>query len=106
MLFCFSCYVITIFTNIFRGQDLSESESEFSEDGDNRDMESISLHMKGHNIHSVDFSSEAFRALPVEIQHEILLELRDTRKQSSWNRIHQMPQVNSSYHGTNNSITL
>ena len=49
--------------------------------------------MKGHNIHSVDVTSEAFLALPTTIQHEILLELRDTRKQSSWNKIHQMPQV-------------
>jgi len=69
------------------------SESDFEDDA-NGNLDSISFHMKGHNIHSVDVKSEAFLALPTEIQHEILLELRDTRKQSSWNRIHQMPQVN------------
>jgi hypothetical protein len=68
------------------------SESDYEDDA-NGNMDTISLHMKGHNIHSVDVTSEAFRALPTEIQHEILLELRDTRKQSSWNKIDQMPQV-------------
>jgi hypothetical protein len=68
------------------------SESDFDDDA-NGNLGAISLHMKGHNIHSVDVTSEAFLALPTEIQHEILLELRDTRKQSSWNSIHQMPQV-------------
>jgi hypothetical protein len=53
--------------------------------------------MKGHNIHSVDVTSDAFRALPTNIQHEILLELKDTRKQSSWSRLHQMPQVCNIY---------
>lgn len=68
----------------------SDDESDMPGYGD---MESVFLLMKGHNIHSVDFSSETFLALPAEVQHEILLELRNTRKQSSWNRIHQMPQV-------------
>lgn len=77
----------------FSEDDVSGSDEDSDEFEDNRDFESVAFHIKGHNIHSVDFSSEAFRALPVETQHEILLELRDTRKQSSWNRIHQMPQV-------------
>ena len=71
-----------------------ESDSDSSdEDESYADAESISTHMKGHNIHSVDVTSDAFRALPANIQHEILLELKDTRKQSSWNRLHQMPKV-------------
>lgn len=72
----------------------TDSEFETYEDDVNGDLESVLLHMNGHNIHSVDVTSEAFLALPTEIQHEILLELRDTRKQSSWNKIHEMPQVN------------
>ncbi len=69
----------------------SESDSDSTEEESYADT--ISTHMKGHNIHSVDVTSDAFRALPTNIQHEILLELKDTRKQSSWSRLHQMPQV-------------
>ena len=69
-----------------------DSDSEDS-NMDDEDMGNVFTHLKGHNIHTVDFTGEAFRALPVETQHEILLELRDTRKQSSWNKLHQMPQV-------------
>ncbi|XP_046457764.1 DNA excision repair protein ERCC-5-like isoform X2 [Daphnia pulex] len=76
----------------------NSSESDFDDDA-NGNLGAISLHMKGHNIHSVDVTSEAFLALPTEIQHEILLELRDTRKQSSWNRIHQMPQEADDFSG-------
>ncbi|KAI9555792.1 hypothetical protein GHT06_018308 [Daphnia sinensis] len=76
-----------------------DSDFETSEDDVTGDMESVSFHMKGHNIHSVDVTSEAFRALPTEIQHEILLELRDTRKQSSWNKLDQMPQEADDFSG-------
>ncbi|XP_059352206.1 DNA excision repair protein ERCC-5-like [Daphnia carinata] len=76
-----------------------DSDFETYEDDVAGDLESVSFHMKGHNIHSVDVTSEAFRALPTEIQHEILLELRDTRKQSSWNKLHQMPQEADDFSG-------
>jgi len=64
-----------------------------SSDEDYGDADVVSTQLKGHTIHSVDFSSETFRCLPTEVQHEILLQLKDTRKQNSWGRIHEMPQV-------------
>lgn len=70
-----------------------ESESGSSDEDFEDNEATISSQLRGHNIHSVDFSSEAFRSLPAEVQHEILLELKDTRKQNSWNRVHQMPKV-------------
>ncbi|KZS15801.1 DNA repair complementing XP-G cells-like protein [Daphnia magna] len=76
-----------------------DSDFETYENDVTGDLESVLFHMKGHNIHSVDVTSEAFRALPTEIQHEILLELRDTRKQSSWNKLHQMPQEADDFSG-------
>lgn len=87
---------------IFR-ETSEDSDFETYENDVTGDLESVLFHMKGHNIHSIDVTSEAFRALPTEIQHEILLELRDTRKQSSWNKLHQMPQVN---HFTQNNLNI
>ena len=68
----------------------SES-SDSDEDFEGADV--VSSQLVGHTIHSVDFASETFRCLPVEVQHEILLQLKDTRKQNSWSHVHQMPQV-------------
>ena len=80
---------------IFFAREISESGDESSSDLEGEtDQDFISFQIRGKNLHNFDFSNEAFRALPVEVQHEILLELRDTRKQSSWNRMDQMPQVN------------
>ena len=73
--------------------DHEESDEGDSSEDDYIDSGSIATHLKGHNIHSVDVTSKDFLALPTDVQHEILLELKDTRKQSSWNRINQMPQV-------------
>jgi len=68
-------------------------ESSSSGDEDFEDADTVTSQLGGHNIHSLDFSSDAFRSLPTQVQHEILLELKDTRKQNSWSRIHEMPQV-------------
>jgi DNA excision repair protein ERCC-5 len=49
------------------------------------------------NIHDVDVTSEAFLALPATVRHEILLELKDSRKQNSWGRIHEMPKKSDDF---------
>ena len=79
----------------------SVEENENSESGvDSSDIEdAISTHVDGHNIHTVDFNSEAFRNLPPETQHEILLELKETRKQNSWNKLHEMPSEAQDFSG-------
>ena len=69
-----------------------ESDGEAEEYGKESEMMSESSQFQG-NIHDVDVMSEEFAALPSHIQHEVLLELKDTRKQSSWGRLHQMPKV-------------
>ncbi|XP_046401963.1 DNA excision repair protein ERCC-5 [Ischnura elegans] len=42
--------------------------------------------------HEVDLQSESFKALPVEVRHEILTDLKEARKESSWGRLHKMPK--------------
>ena len=51
------------------------------------------------DIHSMDVSSKEFRALPKELQYEVLSELIERRKQSSWNRMHEMPKSGGSFSG-------
>lgn len=45
------------------------------------------------NIHSVDVASSEFKALPADVRYDILTDLKETRKQNSWGRLHEMPQV-------------
>lgn len=45
------------------------------------------------NIHSVNIDTEEFKSLPADVRYDILTDLKDTRKQNSWGRIHEMPPV-------------
>ena len=45
------------------------------------------------NIHSVNVDSNDFKSLPADVRYDILTDLKETRKQNSWGRIHEMPQV-------------
>lgn len=56
-------------------------------------IESFCDFQLGKDVHSIDITSQQFKSLPPEIRHEILSELQETRKQSSWGRIHEMPEV-------------
>ncbi len=72
--------------NVENNSSAVETETEESDFEDE-----ISIHTQNQNIHTVDFTSEAFKNMPIEMQHDFLLELKETRKESSWNRIHEMP---------------
>lgn len=45
------------------------------------------------NIHNVDVTTSEFKTLPADVRYDILTDLRDTRKQNSWGRLHEMPEV-------------
>ena len=45
------------------------------------------------NIHNVDVTSNEFKALPADVRYDILTDLKETRKQNSWGRLYEMPQV-------------
>ena len=61
--------------------------------------EDLLRQMNVTTIHNMDVSSQSFLALPKEIQYEILSELNERRKQSSWGRMHEMPQTGSGFSG-------
>lgn len=44
------------------------------------------------NIMKVDVNSSLFKSLPPDKRHAILFEMKEARKQSSWGRLHEMPQ--------------
>ncbi|CAB0038158.1 unnamed protein product [Trichogramma brassicae] len=51
------------------------------------------------NIHSVDITTEDFRNLPADVRYDILTDLKETRKQSSWGRMHELPAGSDNYSG-------
>ncbi|KAJ8960720.1 hypothetical protein NQ318_020012 [Aromia moschata] len=71
---------------------LSSSEDDDSEDTD-------SSPTKHWDLHTIDMSSSHFRSLPVDVRHEILTDLKETRKQSSWGRLHEMPKQSDQFSG-------
>ncbi|OAD58361.1 hypothetical protein WN48_11323 [Eufriesea mexicana] len=51
------------------------------------------------NIHNVDVTSAEFKDLPADVRYEILTDLKETRKQSSWGRLHEMPEESNQFSG-------
>nr|XP_036212616.1 DNA repair protein complementing XP-G cells homolog [Bactrocera oleae] len=49
------------------------------------------------NIQAIDVRSEHFKSLPPEVRHEILVDIKDTRKQSSWGRLHELPSSSKEF---------
>lgn len=43
------------------------------------------------NIQAIDVRSKEFQQLPADVRHEILVDIKETRKQSSWGRLHELP---------------
>ena len=51
------------------------------------------------DIHAVDLGSSGFKTLTSSQKYEVLLELREKRKQSSWAKLGEMPQEARSFSG-------
>ncbi|KAK7068541.1 Xeroderma pigmentosum G I-region, partial [Halocaridina rubra] len=68
-----------------------------SEDSDEEDKKSVFKNYRLPNLHSFEFESKDFKALPLETQHDILSELQDTRKENSWDALNAMPQDSSCF---------
>jgi len=66
-------------------QDTSASASDSSFD------ESTARHAYNSSLQAIDVKSQHFRNLPADVRHEILTDIKETRKQSSWGRLHELP---------------
>lgn len=49
------------------------------------------------NLQAIDVKSDNFRKLPADIRHEILLDIKETRKQSSWGKLHELPSKGNDF---------
>ena len=49
------------------------------------------------NIHNVDVTSADFKALPADVRYDVLTDLKETRKQNSWGRLHEMPDESNEF---------
>lgn len=45
------------------------------------------------DINDIDINSEEFRCLPEEIQHEVITNIRESRKKPFWSRFKELPKV-------------
>lgn len=52
---------------------------------------------KNLDIHSIDMDSPNFRSLPADVRHDLLTEMKETRKQSSWGRLHELPSKSDDF---------
>uniref|UniRef100_A0A1B6EGL3 XPG N-terminal domain-containing protein n=1 Tax=Clastoptera arizonana TaxID=38151 RepID=A0A1B6EGL3_9HEMI len=53
--------------------------------------------MRYKDLHSIDVNSVEFKSLPADMRYDILTELKETRKQNSWGRVHEMPEELSDF---------
>ncbi|KAI4464459.1 dna repair protein complementing xp-g cells-related [Holotrichia oblita] len=73
-------------------------DNESDEDSSSSDEDHS--HLTRHwDLHTIDEKSAQFKSLPVNIRHEILSDLKETRKQSSWGRIHELPTQSDDFSG-------
>ncbi|XP_076638193.1 rad2 superfamily protein mus201 [Colletes latitarsis] len=80
----------------------SKTESNYSDDYDSDSSVGTSPRKQtkwAGNIHNVDVTSGEFKALPADVRYEILTDLKETRKQSSWGRLHEMPEETHEFSG-------
>ncbi|XP_047109336.1 DNA excision repair protein ERCC-5 homolog [Schistocerca piceifrons] len=87
---------------MFRLPELSENKEEEenrseAEDSVTSEEDESPSKRVPRDLHSVDVSSAQFKALPADVRHEILTDLRETRKQSSWGRLHEMPKESGDF---------
>lgn len=75
----------------------SEADSEMEDQeftsttSDSSFDESTARHSYNASLQAIDVRSQHFKNLPADVRHEILTDIKETRKQSSWGRLHELP---------------
>ncbi|KAH8282757.1 hypothetical protein KR054_009518 [Drosophila jambulina] len=70
-------------------QDLADTSA--SGTSDSSFDESNARHAYNSSLQAIDVKSSYFKNLPADVRHEILTDIKETRKQSSWGRLHELP---------------
>nr|XP_019535864.2 DNA repair protein complementing XP-G cells homolog [Aedes albopictus] len=66
------------------------SQTDLDESGSSWD-EKTSKSYYHLNLNAIDVTSVHFKNLPADVRHDILNDIKETRKQSSWGRLHELP---------------
>lgn len=83
-----------------QNESLSEEQLDDYEDYDSDTSVELSPRKQSKwkgNIHNVDVTSADFKALPADVRFDVLTDLKETRKQNSWGRLHEMPEVSQEF---------
>ncbi|SPP86244.1 DNA repair protein complementing XP-G cells homolog [Drosophila guanche] len=75
-------------------QDESDQDLDYtsaSATSDSSFDESTARHAYNSSLQAIDVRSQNFKNLPADVRHEILTDIKETRKQSSWGRLHELP---------------
>lgn len=75
----------------------NKSATSIATDEDNSFDEKNSGNLYNINIQSIDVNSKHFKGLPADVRHDILTDLKDMRKQSSWGRLHELPAQSNDF---------
>lgn len=75
---------------------LSSSEDEDTEETTDSTTTDSSP-TKQWDLHTIDTTSIYFKSLPLEVKHEILTDLKDTRKQNTWAKLHLFPKQSDDF---------
>lgn len=51
------------------------------------------------NLQTIDVTSKHFLSLPADVRHEILTDIKAMRKESSWGRLHELPEESHEFSG-------
>ncbi|XP_073987693.1 rad2 superfamily protein mus201 isoform X2 [Rhodnius prolixus] len=82
--------------NMFHLPPLPLDDKNSEEDSDSSEEYMRYKYSKG-DLQSIDIKSEEFLTLPADIRHDILSELKETRKENSWANVHLMPESSSDF---------
>lgn len=69
--------------------DAKKLQTELSDDEDEDDL--CPKRSYDVNINQIDVTSTHFKSLPADIRHDILTDIKETRKQNSWGRLRELP---------------
>lgn len=69
-------------------------EADSDDDGESCPKQSYDV-----NINRIDVTSSHFKTLPADIRHDILTDIKETRKQNSWARLRELPVESNDFSG-------
>lgn len=77
--------------NIFKLPEMKEDDDNIKIEEEEDDEEMCPKQSYDFNIHKIDITSSHFKSLPADMRHDILFDLKETRKQSNWGRLRELP---------------